>query len=57
MDQELLKIFRQNMDMRKLSFENVNIPKIIRELELDRLNFSARKSSKGKQTSISDFVN
>ena len=50
-------IFRQNMDMRKLSFENVNIPKIIRELELDRLNFSARKSSKGKQTSISDFVN
>jgi len=52
-------IFRQNMDMEKLSFENVDIVKISRELELEsRINLGERKQIKrGKQTSISDFVN
>jgi uncharacterized protein YecE (DUF72 family) len=52
-------IFRQDMDMEKLSFENVDIAKINRDLQLEtRFDFSNRKQShKGKQTSISDFVN
>lgn len=34
-------IFRQNMDMEKLSFENVDIAKINRDLELEmKFNFS-----------------
>ena len=52
-------IFRQNMDMEKILFENVDIPKINQDLELEtKFNFGATKQSKkGKQTSISDFVN
>ena len=52
-------IFRQNMDMEKISFENVDVDKINRDMEVEtRFNFSdARRSKKGKQTSISDFVN
>ena len=51
-------IFRQNMDMEKLSFENVDIAKINRNLELEtRFDFTNRKQNKGKQTSLSDFVN
>jgi uncharacterized protein YecE (DUF72 family) len=52
-------IFRQNMDMEKLSFENVDLAKINRDMEQkSRFNFSTtRQNKKGKQTSISDFVN
>jgi len=54
-----VNIFRQNMDMEKLYFENVDFAKINREMELEtRLTFSDTKQiKKGKQTSISDFVN
>jgi len=43
----------------KLSFDNVDIPKINRDLQLEtRYNFGdTKQSKKGKQTSISDFVN
>ena len=52
-------IFRQNMDMEKLSFENVDITKINRDLELEtKFNSSdLNLSNKDKQASISDFVN
>ncbi len=50
-------IFRQNMDMGKLSFENVDISKVSRQLELEeKFNISHRKSDKGKQTTLSDFI-
>ena len=51
-------IFRQNMDLETLSFENVDVGKITRELQLEtRINLSERKSSsKGRQTTMSDFV-
>ena len=54
-----VNIFRQNMDMEKLYFENVDIAKINREMKLEtRFTFSDTKQiKKGKQTSISDFVN
>jgi hypothetical protein len=47
------------MDMEKLSFENVNMAKINRQLDLEtRFNFSGQKhSNKGKQTMLSDFFN
>src|SRR5881397_1503435 len=36
-------IFRQNMDMEKLSFENVDIARINRDMELEsRINFGER---------------
>jgi hypothetical protein len=52
-------IFRENMDMQKLSFDNVDIAKINRQLELEsRFNVSDRnQSNKGKQTTLSSFVN
>src|SRR5918994_3486157 len=52
-------IFRQNMDMEKLSFDNVDVAKIDRDIRMETTsNFNNRKQSKkGKQTSISDFVN
>lgn len=52
-------IFRQNMDMEKLSFENVDVAKINRDIRMETTsNFNNRKQSKKcKQTSISDFVN
>jgi len=52
-------IFRQNMEMEKLSFDNVDIPRINRDLQMETMsNFRDEKQSKkGKQTSISDFVN
>jgi len=52
-------IFLQYMDMSKLSFENVDFAKINRELALEsRINLRERtQDNKGKQTSISDFVN
>ena len=48
-------IFRENLDMKKLSFENVDIVKINRDLQLENLG-DRKQSKKGKQTSISDFV-
>lgn len=49
-------VFRQNMDMEKLSFENIFIPKINRQFGLG-FNFGDRKqSNKAKQTTLSDFV-
>jgi uncharacterized protein YecE (DUF72 family) len=52
-------IFRENMDMEKLSFENVDIAKIDRDLQQEtRFNLGPRhRNIKDKQTSISDFVN
>jgi len=52
-------IFRQNMDMEKISFENVDIHKINEQLELEtRFNFRGRKQiNEDKQTTMSDFVN
>jgi uncharacterized protein YecE (DUF72 family) len=52
-------IFRQNMNLEKLSFENVDIAKINRDMQMETTtNFSDRKQGKkSKQTSISDFVN
>jgi hypothetical protein len=52
-------IFRENMDMQKLSFDNVDIAKVNRQLELEsRFNVSDRnQSNKGKQTTLSSFVN
>jgi hypothetical protein len=52
-------ILRENMDMQKLSFDNVDIAKINRQLELEsRFNVSDRnQSNKGKQTTLSIFVN
>jgi hypothetical protein len=47
-------IFRGNMDMEKLSFENVNIEKINHQLELEN-RFNWKPQSKSKQTSLSDF--
>ena len=53
-----LDIFRQNMDMEKLSFENVDMAKINRQLDLEpRFNFSCQKHNKGNQTMLSDFFN
>ena len=50
-------IFRQNMDMDKLSFEDVDIAKINRDMESEtRITFDdTKQNKKGKQTSISDF--
>ena len=52
-------IFRQNMEMEKLSFENVDIAKINRDLNSEpRFNLGDRyQVKKSKQTSISDYVN
>ena len=52
-------IFRQNMEMEKLSFENVDVAKINRDLNSEpRFNLRGRyQVKKSKQTSISDFVN
>ena len=52
-------IFRENMDMQKLSFDSVNIAKINRQLELEsRINVSDKKqSNKGKQITLSGFIN
>jgi hypothetical protein len=48
-------IFRQNMDLEKLSFENVDIEKINRELEQEnRFRFKAK--NKGKQKTLTDFI-
>ena len=48
-------IFRQNMDMEKLSFDNVDVTKINRHLELEN-RFNWKVNEKAKQTSLSDFL-
>jgi uncharacterized protein YecE (DUF72 family) len=52
-------VFRQSMAMEKVSFENVDIAKIDRDMKSEtRFTFNdGKQSKKGKQTSISDFVN
>jgi len=48
-------IFRENMDMEKLSFDNVNLDKINHLLELEnRFNWKPKK--KENQTTLTDFV-
>jgi uncharacterized protein YecE (DUF72 family) len=48
-------IFRENMDMEKLSFDNVNLEKINHQLELEnRFNWKTRE--KEKQTTLTEFV-
>lgn len=50
-------IFRQSMDMEKLSFDNIDVAKINRDMNSEtRFTFNDTKQPKGKQTSISDFV-
>jgi uncharacterized protein YecE (DUF72 family) len=49
-------IFRKNMDMEKLSFENVNIQKINHQLELENRLTSWKRNEKAKQTTLSDFM-
>ena len=47
--------FRKNMEMERLSFENVNIEKINHQLDLEsRLNW--KQKEKLKQRSLSDFI-
>jgi hypothetical protein len=48
-------IFRENMDMEKLSFENVDIAKINRQLEIDN-RFNWKPMEKENQTSLSDYI-
>ncbi len=52
-------IFRKNMDLESLSFGNVDTDKINRDMESEtRFTFNDTKQpKKGKQASISDFVN
>ena len=51
-------IFRQYLDMEKISFEDVDVAKINRDLKSEsRLDFVGNQVKKSKQTSISDFVN
>jgi uncharacterized protein YecE (DUF72 family) len=48
--------FRQNMDMESISFENVDIQKIQRQLQ-NEIKFNSEMSvKKGEQTTLSDFV-
>lgn len=51
-------IFRQNMDLETLSFENVDVGKITQELQQEtRINLIERKPGrKGRQMTMSDFV-
>jgi len=48
-------IFRENMEMEKLSFENIDIPKVNRQLELEN-RFSWKQREKENQTSMTDFI-
>jgi len=49
-------IFRQNMDMEKLSFENVDIKKIYHKLEGES-SVNWRTKQKESQTTLTDFIN
>ena len=48
--------FRENLDMEKLSFENVNIEKINHQLELESRFTTWKKNKKEKQTTLTDFI-
>lgn len=48
-------IFRENMNMEKISFENIDIPKIDRQIELEN-RFSWKSKEKENQTALTDFV-
>lgn len=48
-------IFRENMDMEKISFENIDIPKINQQLECEN-GLSWKSKEKENQTSLTDFV-
>ena len=48
-------IFRQNMDMEKLSFENVDLEQINHVLDLES-SLSWKQKEKGKQKTLTDFV-
>jgi hypothetical protein len=48
-------LFRENMDMEKLSFENVDIDKINHQLELES-GFNWKPKEKVNQTTLTDFV-
>jgi len=51
----IVDIFRENMDMEKLSFDNVNLDKINHLLELvNGLNWKPKKRE--NQTTLTDFV-
>jgi uncharacterized protein YecE (DUF72 family) len=49
-------IFRENLDMEKLSFENVNIEKINHQLELESRFTAWKVNKKEKQTTLTDFI-
>jgi hypothetical protein len=49
-------IFRENMDMEKLSFDKVNIQEINHQLELENKFTTWKLNKKGKQTMLSDFI-
>jgi uncharacterized protein YecE (DUF72 family) len=51
-----IDIFRQNMGMEKLSFENVNFNEINRQLSLETKFSRQKRNDQGKQTSLSDFL-
>lgn len=47
-------IFRENMDLEKLSFDSVNVEKINHQLELEN-RFNWKLKEKEKQTTLPDF--
>jgi hypothetical protein len=49
-------IFRENLDMEKLSFENVNIEKINHQLGLESRFTTWKSDKKEKQTTLTDFI-
>lgn len=48
-------IFRENMDMEKLSFDNIDILKLNRQIEREN-RFNWKQNEKVKQTTLSDFI-
>ena len=52
-----VNMFRENMDLEALSFENVSLQKINQQIESEnRFNLGLKSNKKGKQTTLSDFV-
>jgi uncharacterized protein YecE (DUF72 family) len=49
-------IFRENLDMERLSFENVNIEKINHQLEMESRLTTWKANKKEKQTTLTDFI-
>lgn len=50
-----MDIFRENMDMEKLSFDHVNVDKINYILELES-RFNWKGKDKENQTTLTDYV-